>query len=94
MSNEIAEGERIRVFCSKSPGAFLNEYLISIDTQDGPISGFIDANEVEVTDRGDSYVWGIVHKVEKDRIVIDLPGSFFTTTGIAHFSRQVLESYL
>lgn len=94
MSNEMTEGARVRVFCSKSPGAFLNEYLISIDTQDGPISGFIDASEVEVTDRGDNYVWGIVHKVEKERIVIDLPGSFFTTTGIAHFSRQVLESYL
>ena len=94
MSNDIVEGAKVRVLCSKSPGAFLNEYLISIDTQDGPISGFIDANEVEVTDRGDNYVWGIVHKVEKERIVIDLPGSFFTTTGIAHFSRRMLEHAL
>lgn len=91
MSNEIEEGVRVRVYCSKSRGAFLNEYLISIDTQDGPISGFIDAEAVEEAESGANYIWGIVHKIEGERVVISLPGSFFTTTGIAHFSRQMLE---
>ena len=50
------------MFCSKSRGAFLNEYLISIDTQDGPISGFIDAEAVEETESGANYIWGIVHR--------------------------------
>ena len=94
MSTGIVEGVKVRVFCSKSPGAFLNEYLISIDTQDGPISGFIDAEAVEETKNGANYVWGVVHKIEEESVVIDLPGSFFTTTGIAHFSRQILESPL
>ena len=94
MSNEVTEGVRVRVSCSKSPGAFLNEYLISIDTQDGPISGFIDADAVEETESGSNYIWGIVRKIEGERVVIGLPGSFFTTTGIAHFSRQILESSL
>ena len=91
MSNEIAEGVEIRVFCSKSPGAFLNEYLIYIDTEDGPISGFIDANAVEETEAGANYIWGIVQEIEGESVIINLPGSFFTTTGIAHFSRQALE---
>jgi len=94
MSNEIAEGERIRVFCSKSPGAFLNEYLISIDTEDGPISGFIEAQSVEETETGANFIWGVVHEIEDERVVINLPGSFFTTTGIAHFSRHILENTL
>lgn len=92
MSSEITEGVKVRVFCSKSPGAFLNEFLISIDTEDGPISGFIDTDAVEETDSGANYVWGVVREVEGERIVIGLPGSFFTTTGIAHFSRQMLEN--
>jgi len=94
MSNEIAEGVKVRVSCSKSPGAFLNEYLISIDTSDGIISGFIDADAVGETEDGANYIWGIVHEIDGERIVIGLPGSFFTTTGIAHFSRQMLESSL
>ena len=92
MSNELTEGVKVRVICSKSPGAFLNEYLISIDTADGPISGFIDADAVGVTESGANYILGIVHEIEGERVVIGLPGSFFTTTGIAHFSRQMLES--
>ena len=94
MLNELTQGAKVRVFCSKNPGAFLNEYLISIDTEDGPISGFIDAGAVQETEHGANYVWGIVHKIEGERVVIGLPGSFFTTTGIAHFSRQMLESSL
>ena len=94
MSNEIAEGRRIRVFCSTSPGAFLNEYLISIDTQDGLISGFIDADVVEETEGGANYIWGIVQEIEEETVIVGLPGSFFTTTGIAHFSRRMLEHAL
>ena len=94
MSSEITEGVKVRVFCTKGPGAFLNEYLISIDTADGIISGFIDADAVEETDAGANYVWGTVHKIDGEKVVIGLPGSFFTTTGIAHFSRQILESSL
>ena len=94
MSNEITEGVKVRVFCSKSPGAFLNEYLISIDTKDGPISGFIDAEAVGETEAGASYILGIVREIDGERVVIGLPGSFFTTTGIAHFSREMLGNAL
>lgn len=94
MLHEIREGVRVQVPCSISRGAFLNEYLITIDTSDGPISGFIDADSVNTTDDNIAYICGIVHEVRGDTVIIGLPGSFFTTTGIAHFSRKVLENAL
>ena len=94
MLNEIREGVQVQVACSISRGAFLNEYLITIDTSDGPISGFIDANYVNKADDDSAYICGVVHEIQGDNVIIGLPGSFFTTTGIAHFSRKVLENTL
>ena len=94
MSKEITRGAKVPVRCSVSPGAFLNEYLITIDTTEGHISGFIDAQEVIKDGTGRTHVYGFVHEIEDDRIVISLPGSFFTTTGIAHFSRKMLDNVL
>lgn len=93
MATEFAQGTRIPVHCSVSQGAFLDEYLITIDTTEGSISGFIDSREV-FTDEDGHYVNGIVQEIKGDKIVIMLPGSFFTTTGIAHFSRDMLEKAL
>ena len=94
MLNEIREGVQVQVPCSISRGAFLNEYLITIDTSDGPISGFIDADFVNKSGDDSAYICGVVHEIRGDTVIISLPGSFFTTTGIAHFSRKVLESAL
>ena len=92
MPSEFKSGEKVPVPCYVSTGAFLNEYLITIDTAQGSISGFIDVEEVERKE-GNSFVYGIVHEVHQDgRIILRLPGSFFTTTGIAHFSRELLET--
>ena len=93
MAIEFAQGTRIPVHCSVSQGAFLDEYLITINTTEGSISGFIDSREV-FTDEDGHYVNGIVQEIKDDKIVIMLPGSFFTTTGIAHFSRDMLEKAL
>lgn len=94
MLNEIREGVQVQVPCSISRGAFLNEYLITIETSDGLISGFIDADSVNKDNDDSAYICGVVHEVRGDTVVIGLPGSFFTTTGIAHFSRKVLENAL
>ena len=94
MAIAIARGAKIPVRCAVSQGAFLNEYLITIDTTEGSISGFIDSDEV-FEDAGDHYVDGVVQDIlEDDKVVVLLPGSFFTTTGIAHFSRDMLEKAL
>ena len=93
MTTKIAKGASIPVHCSVSQGAFLDEYLITIDTTEGSISGFIDSREV-FKDEDGHYVNGIVQEIKDDKIVVRLPGSFFTTTGIAHFSHDMLEKAL
>lgn len=93
MSNTIDSGTQVRIPCSLGGGAFPDEYLITIDTADGPLSGFVDSDDV-TKDADAAYVLGIVCGAEGDRIVVSLPGAFFTTTGIAHFPRRILENTL
>lgn len=91
MPNTIDPGKRVHIPCSLGDGAFPDEYLITIDTADGPLSGFVDSDDV-IKDAGAAYVRGTVRGVEGDRIVVSLPGSFFTTTGIAHIAHRILEN--
>ena len=91
MFDEIQSGEEVRIPCTATQGAFEDERLVSIETIEGPIAGFIDAGEVRVAENGGTYVCGIIQRVNGEQIVIKLRGSFFTTTGIAYFSRQQLE---
>lgn len=93
MPNTIDPGTQVRIPCSLGGGAFPDEYLVTIDTADGPLSGFVDSDVIK--DAGDrAYVLGTVCGAEGDRVVVSLPGSFFTTTGIAHFPRRILENTL
>lgn len=94
MSDVINPGTRVRVPCLLSGGAFSDEYLVTVETADGALSGFIDSDAVVEDDDGTAYVYGTVCRTEGDRIVVSLPGSFFTTTGIAHFPRRILENTL
>ena len=87
MSIEIRQGERVPVPCKVGPGAFPDEYLITVTTAEGEISGFI--NTVQVVENSDgTFIRGVV----EDRISVRLPGSFFTTSGIAHFYRKMLNT--
>ena len=92
MFDDIQSGGEARIPCTTTQGAFEDERLITIETIEGPIAGFIDADEVKVSENGETYVCGIVQQVRGEQIVIRLRGSFFTTTGIAYFSRQQLET--
>ena len=87
-------GSRISIPCEATKGAFLNEYLISVETANGPISGFIKAEDVIGEPPGKTFVVGIVRGESDDRtIIVRLPGSFFKTTGIAYFSHQQMAEY-
>ena len=91
MIKEFAQGEEVRIPCTTTQGAFEDERLISIDTVKGPIGGFINSEDVKVDDNGEEYVVGVIQYVEGDNATIRLRGSFFTTAGIAYFSRQQIE---
>ena len=90
MSTEMRE---VKIPCSVGAGAFNSEYLITIKTADGPISGFIDVTKVETDGGHRGFVIGKVVKSEAEAIVVKLEGSFFTTTGIARFLHEDIESH-
>jgi len=80
------KGEVILIPVNAGSGPFSGERLITFDTLDGPISGFIRANQVEVRN-GRSFIGALVLDVTSEYISVRLHGSFFTTTGLAHIDK-------
>jgi hypothetical protein len=54
---------------------------------DGPISGFIRSTEV-IQRKGRAFIRARVLKIAADAITVQLHGSFFTTTGLAHIRKD------
>ena len=78
----------VRIPCEVTNGAFSSEHLITIETANGLITGFIQVDDVIEGTAGEHFVDGIVQGKKDGKIVVRLPGSFFTTTGIAYFLPQ------
>ena len=81
----ISIGATIYIPVSVGSGAFLGEALVTFDSIEGPVSGFIRADQVKTVGEK-SGIAAKVEGIESDRLVVRLHGSFFTTTGIAHIS--------
>lgn len=81
-------GEAIQIPCEVKPGPFSDEKLISFDTLDGVVSGFVDEGDVLERD-GAHYILGLVKSITSDQIVVMVRGSFFQTNGIATVARSV-----
>ena len=75
-------------------GAFLGEYLVTIDTLEGPVSGFVSKSEIVTGDEGDAFITGRVVDVGEDHVSVMISGSFFTTTGITRFTKNWAEKRL
>ena len=83
----INKGDTLYIPVEIGDGAFLGERLITFETLEGPISGFIKNDQV--INRGDiSFVEAKVVDIDSNRFAIRLHGSFFTTTGLAHISNE------
>ena len=83
----ISKGDTLYIPVEVGGGAFLGERVITFDTLDGPVSGFI--NEAQIIKRGNTCSIEVkVLEIESDRIQVRLHGSFFTTTGLAHLSKE------
>jgi hypothetical protein len=80
-------GDTILVPVKCERGPFSDERLISFDSLDGPISGFINSDQVEHRG-GKAFIRARVLAVARDSISLRLHGSFFTTTGLAHIDRD------
>ena len=82
-------GTLIGVKCEVQPGPFSDELLISVETMEGPISGFVRRSELREEKNGNWSVRGTILSVESDSIKVRIRGSFFTTNGLASVPRHL-----
>ena len=75
-------GELVGVQCEVMPGPFSEEKIVSIDTTEGPITGFVRESELRQTGN-QWYVRGKVESVSNDALEVWIRGSFLTTNGLA-----------
>jgi hypothetical protein len=75
-------GETVLVPTEVGDGAFPNEKLVTVDTNEGPVSGFARADFIVQKPDG-QFLLAEVKKVSERGLTVRLFGSFFTTTGIA-----------
>ncbi len=83
----LKPGDAIAVPCEFDLGPFSDEKLVTVNTVDGPISGFVQTYDLKETG-GKWFVRGYVVKVHKDSFEVRIRGSFFNTNGIASISRE------
>ena len=80
-------GDTVGIQCTVQPGPFSGERLISFDTVDGPISGFVkDADLTEI--KAQWYARAVIQGMMGDVLTVRMKGSFFTTNGLASVPRR------
>ena len=78
----LSPGERVLVPTEVKSGAFPNERFVTVETQEGPISGFAQTDSIVEQDTG-NYLFAEVQNVTPQALTVKLFASFFTTTGLA-----------
>jgi hypothetical protein len=61
--------------------------MITFDTIDGPISGFVRESELK-QDGSDWYVRAVIQNIKDEILEVRVKGSFFTTNGLAAVPRK------
>jgi hypothetical protein len=90
----FAPGQTVQISCDIQPGAFPSEYLVTFQTTEGPVSGFVRAEHVRRAGHDKGYIFATVHGVSEDTLTVIVRGSFFTTTGLAHLSTDRANSHV
>jgi hypothetical protein len=78
-----AVGQEVWLGCKVQPGPFSEEPLVTVESIDGPVTGFVKCDEL-TTMADQTKVRGIVRNVGKDHVEVWIKGSFFTTNGLAN----------
>lgn len=87
MQLQMRVGQEIWIPCSAEPGPFSDERLISIEGEDGVISGFVSDQEVGTSHGGGHIVRAVIRGIENNGVLsVWVKGSFFTTAGLTHIS--------
>lgn len=80
----FSEGDVVGVPCTIQLGPFPDEKLITVETIEGPISGFVKVSNLTINDEESGIVPGTVVAVSSDYITVKIAASFFTTAqGVA-----------
>ena len=85
--SEMKVGDMIGIQCDVRPGPFSGERMITFDTVDGPISGFVRQSDLNQKD-SQWYVRAIIQDIQDDVLHVRVKGSFFTTNGLASVPRR------
>ena len=78
----FSAGDEIGVPCKVEQGPFSGEKLITFETVNGPVSGFVNESELRQAESG----WIVrctVKEAYPDSLEVWVVGSFFTTNGLA-----------
>lgn len=78
---KFTKNQVVKIPCEVHAGAFPGEYLIKVSTGKEIVSGFIKENLVADVSGNRGHILARVVEINRDLITVELPGSFFTTTG-------------
>ena len=84
----MESGQVVGIPCDVSEGPFPSELLVIFETMTGTVSGFVHPDYVAASETGQSYLRGVIKDVDEDRLSVWVRGSFFTTSGLAYFSKD------
>ena len=80
----LRAGAEVGIPCEVKQGPFEGEKLVSFETVDGPVTGFVSEEELNHSDSDGWLIHAVVVKIEKDVVTVRVRGSFFTTNGLAN----------
>lgn len=86
--------QSVLIRCEIQAGPFPTEYLVTFQTADGPVSGFVRSDSVQKRDEGEGYVNAVVKEVSAETVTVVVDGSFFTTNGLAYLNRDWADSHV
>lgn len=86
--------QSVLIRCEIQAGPFPTESLVTFQTADGPVSGFVRAENVRKLNDGEGYVSAIVKEVSPETVTVVVEGSFFTTNGLAYLNRTWADSHV
>jgi hypothetical protein len=85
---KFTTGEAVAVPATVQEGPFPGEYLVTISTMTGAISGFAREQDMVASSKT---IYGVVRGATPTVLSIQLSGSYFTTNGLAEFATSWAE---
>jgi hypothetical protein len=86
--------QSVLIRCEIQAGPFPMETLVTFQTMDGPVSGFVRSDNVRKLTGGEGYINATVKDVSAETVTVVVEGSFFTTNGLAYLNRAWADAHV